>query len=262
MRHNFVTGMCHQRATQWCSWLRNCATRRKVAGSIPDGVVGIFHSRNPLGHTMALWSRLSLEHKWVPGIFPGCKGCYFLRLTTLPPSCADCHEIWEPQPLGNLGACPGIALPFLCTIKSETELRKVILIWLWRHKLKWDRYCGCGPLKLQCLGYMVLVSKIDGTSLNVVTQEQHCAFKLFQSPAFIFPLGTGCVFYTAQYRQNMYGACEITRNIISHCPKFSTPSRSWLSNTQNISGFTALSVGCRPKNALFLSEFLTKKNCG
>jgi len=25
------------------SWLRHCATSRKVAGSIPDGVTGIFH---------------------------------------------------------------------------------------------------------------------------------------------------------------------------------------------------------------------------
>jgi hypothetical protein len=24
-------------------WLRYCATNRKVAGSIPDGVIGIFH---------------------------------------------------------------------------------------------------------------------------------------------------------------------------------------------------------------------------
>ena len=29
--------------TRWCSWLRHCATSRKVAGSIPDGVVGILH---------------------------------------------------------------------------------------------------------------------------------------------------------------------------------------------------------------------------
>jgi hypothetical protein len=27
----------------WCSWLMHCATNRKVAGSIPDGVIGIFH---------------------------------------------------------------------------------------------------------------------------------------------------------------------------------------------------------------------------
>jgi len=38
------------------SWLRHCATSRKVAGSIPDGVTGIFHSHNPSGRTMALGS--------------------------------------------------------------------------------------------------------------------------------------------------------------------------------------------------------------
>jgi hypothetical protein len=31
-------------ATRWCSWLRNCATNRKVAGSI-----GNFHLLNPSG---------------------------------------------------------------------------------------------------------------------------------------------------------------------------------------------------------------------
>ena len=29
--------------TRWRSWLRHYATSRKVAGSIPDGVIGIFH---------------------------------------------------------------------------------------------------------------------------------------------------------------------------------------------------------------------------
>jgi len=33
------------------------------------------------------------------------KGSRCERLTTLPPSCADCHEIWEPQPPGMLRAC-------------------------------------------------------------------------------------------------------------------------------------------------------------
>jgi hypothetical protein len=36
--------------------LRYCATNRKVAGSIPDGVTGIFHLHNPSDHTMALGS--------------------------------------------------------------------------------------------------------------------------------------------------------------------------------------------------------------
>jgi len=29
-------------------------------------------------------------------------------LTILPPSCADCLEIWEPQPRGTLSACPDL----------------------------------------------------------------------------------------------------------------------------------------------------------
>ena len=44
---------CNQSAsfslvTRWCSWLRHCATSRKVAGSIFDGL-------NPSSCTMALW---------------------------------------------------------------------------------------------------------------------------------------------------------------------------------------------------------------
>jgi len=38
------------------SIVRHCATSRKVAGSIPEGVIGIFHWHNPSGRTMALSS--------------------------------------------------------------------------------------------------------------------------------------------------------------------------------------------------------------
>ena len=31
-----------------------------------------------------------------------------MGLVTLPPTCADCHEIWKPQPPGSLRACPGL----------------------------------------------------------------------------------------------------------------------------------------------------------
>ena len=40
--------------TRWHSWLRHCATSRKVTGSIPYGVNGIFHWHNPSGRTMTL----------------------------------------------------------------------------------------------------------------------------------------------------------------------------------------------------------------
>jgi len=34
-------------------------------------------------------------------MFPGGKGSRCIALATLPPSCADCLEIWEPQPPGQ-----------------------------------------------------------------------------------------------------------------------------------------------------------------
>ena len=36
------------------------------------------------------------------------KGSRCVGLTTLPPSCTDCLEIWEPQIPGTLRACPGL----------------------------------------------------------------------------------------------------------------------------------------------------------
>jgi len=46
----YITNIC----AQWRSWIMHCATNRKVAGSVLDGVVGIFHRLNPSRCTMAL----------------------------------------------------------------------------------------------------------------------------------------------------------------------------------------------------------------
>jgi len=40
--------------------------------------------------------------------FLGGKGGRCVGLTTLPPSCASCLEIWEPQPSGTLRDSPGL----------------------------------------------------------------------------------------------------------------------------------------------------------
>jgi len=60
---------------------------------------------------VALGSARTLE-KRVPGIFPrggggGSKCGRYVGLTNLLPSCADCLEIWEPHPPGQLRVCPG-----------------------------------------------------------------------------------------------------------------------------------------------------------
>jgi hypothetical protein len=44
-------------------WLRYYATNLKVAGSIPDGVIGIFHWHNPSDRTMALGSTQPLTER-------------------------------------------------------------------------------------------------------------------------------------------------------------------------------------------------------
>ena len=53
-RDNFTLPLASWSTQWWCSWLKHCAISRKVAGSIPDVVIGIFHWHNPSGHTMAL----------------------------------------------------------------------------------------------------------------------------------------------------------------------------------------------------------------
>jgi hypothetical protein len=61
-------------------------------------------------------------------MFPGGEDGRCVGLTTLPLSCADCLEIWEPQPPGTLIACTGIALPFTSYIKILKVTQKRLII--------------------------------------------------------------------------------------------------------------------------------------
>ena len=64
---------------------RHYATNQQLTGSIPDGVIGIFHWHNPSGRTMALESTQPLT-EMSTRLFPGGKDVRCVRLTTLPPS--------------------------------------------------------------------------------------------------------------------------------------------------------------------------------
>ena len=57
--------------TRWRSWLRHCVTSRKVAGSIPDGVIGYFRLCNPSGRTMALGLTQPLTEMSTRSVFWG-----------------------------------------------------------------------------------------------------------------------------------------------------------------------------------------------
>ena len=93
--------------------LKHCVTGRKVTGSIPDGVIGIFHWFNHSGRNIPLGSTQPLREMSTRNIYCG------VMASTLPPSCADCLEIWDPQPPGTLWHVPaytGIAKPYLLCI--------------------------------------------------------------------------------------------------------------------------------------------------
>jgi hypothetical protein len=59
--------------TRCRSWLRHYATSRKVAGSIPDELIGFFNWPNPSSSTMALGSTQPLTEMSTRNL-PGCKG--------------------------------------------------------------------------------------------------------------------------------------------------------------------------------------------
>ena len=86
------------------------ATSRKVAGSIPDGLVRSFHCHNPSGAGVDSASNRNYYQEY----FLGSKGGRCLGLTTLPPSCAVCLKYGNLsflEPSGAVQACNGIALP-------------------------------------------------------------------------------------------------------------------------------------------------------
>jgi hypothetical protein len=89
----------HIRGMRWRSWVRSCDKNRKVACSVPDGIIGIFHCLNPSGPAMALESTQPLTAASTRDLCWG-KGGRWVLLTTLPLLCSDCIEI-----LGTSTSC-------------------------------------------------------------------------------------------------------------------------------------------------------------
>jgi len=90
--------------TRWRSWIRHCATTRKVAGAIPDDV-DIFHRHNPSGRSMALEATQPLTETSSMNISWGGKGGRCVELTTLQGS-LNLLETSEP-----VQACTRIDFP-------------------------------------------------------------------------------------------------------------------------------------------------------
>ena len=91
----------------WGSVVVKALRYRTVPGSIPSGVTGFCSDISPSDRSMALGSTQPLVKMSTRNI-PGDKGGRCVRMTTSPPSRAECHEIEEPKPPGTLWATPGL----------------------------------------------------------------------------------------------------------------------------------------------------------
>jgi hypothetical protein len=81
---------------------------------------------------MALGSTQPLVNMTTRNI-PGGKGGQCMRLTTSPPSRAECHELLEPKPPGTSGphqACYGTPLPLPYTYMVKTNKHPFIFTFL------------------------------------------------------------------------------------------------------------------------------------
>ena len=117
----FIFKYSTSQGTLWRSWLRYCATIRKVAGSIPDGVTGIFHWHNPSGLTMALGLTQPLTEMSTRNISWGCKDgrCVGNRLSWN----LGASTSWNPQGLSR--GVQGFALHQ----QAESMANSQTLIW-------------------------------------------------------------------------------------------------------------------------------------
>lgn len=84
----------------------HCATSWKIAGSVPDEVIEIFHFLNPSGQVMALRSTHFVTEMRTKGIALGRGGGVAkVGLKTLPPLFTDFIEFlgalsfWDPKDL-------------------------------------------------------------------------------------------------------------------------------------------------------------------
>ena len=109
---------CYSWGTRWRSWLRHCATSRKVAGSIPNGVTGIFYLHNPAalwpwGLTQPLTEISTRNVSWGGGVKAagvwGWQPYHLHVLIVLKLRSVNLLELSGP-----VQACNGIALHFCC----------------------------------------------------------------------------------------------------------------------------------------------------
>ena len=97
--------------------------------------------------------------------FLGGKGGRCVGLTTLPLSCVDCLEIWEPQPPGTLRACNGLLYlsPF-----TSTEVFVTVNSTRTNVRCKWPRDLMRGSVAARML---ILWVRFPPCGMDFVTRK-------------------------------------------------------------------------------------------
>ena len=153
-----------------------------VPGSIPSGFTWIFSDIFPSDCTMALGSTQP-QVKMSTRNIPGGKGGQCVRLTTLPPSRAECHEVWEPKPPGTLWATPGLlqdCFTFTITYPSwrhyDTQSSRVLqqgASCLWKYC--WKPHCAaitdCFDKQFHCCSAL-----LHWPALHRLNSIHHCTW--------------------------------------------------------------------------------------
>jgi len=86
----------------------------------------IFYSYKQAGCTIA-WGLTQLFKNEYQEYFLECKHGEYVRLTTWPPSCSKCMEIWEPQPPGTLSGLQEASTETAVTLL----LSQTVHMWIW-----------------------------------------------------------------------------------------------------------------------------------
>jgi hypothetical protein len=177
------------RGTRLRSWLRHWATCRQVTRLIPDGP-----QYGPGVHSA------SYRNEYQGCLLQGKNGRW-LGLTTLPPSCADCREIWELQPRGTLRASPGLYgnwFTFFTPRSNDKTPQPCFLSEEWNPlRQKAQRILLAGVYSI-CLGpflsqgatctlgpAVVVFMPLSGTQcLETVLSRLHTSFVLFSNKVF------------------------------------------------------------------------------